>query len=480
MLPEIKKRKSLYDLVVPNNDLMEIPQASAQMVQNRPTLPPVERKPAGGMSDYELTQNASQDAKAAGVAQMTPEKRAHWARLDNEYAAEKIRRKEEKEQQKKMAVTTNQIGNMVRSGALTPEKAVEVAKLHDIEVNSDYMANYLPKIRDSRRPQLPTLDEYKQQKFAQQQVESNIAVGLPPDISPEVRSKIELDRAKANEANSAAVKNTLPPVISDLDRANTEKVRKETEQIGVAKPQQPVAISAGQSLVDPVSGKVIVQGQQKSQEEMTPYEKLAQKKLDEINRIESIPENQRTKQDKMTLQKLNTGLSADSELKAASELRKEFNANQTIKSYQIVNQSANAIKSAYEMSTNPDTQSRLASDQVLAVAFQKMLDPQSVVRESEYERLPEGAALYSKLAGFLPKLLEGGLSIRDEDRKAVLDMAQKFLEGHQAAINRHINRYNTLAEQYGINSELVTGGVVDKAANSSGSNVSKVAEKFGF
>jgi hypothetical protein len=134
------------------------------------------------------------------------------------------------------------------------------------------MANYLPKIRDSRRPQLPTLDEYKQQKFAQQQAESNIAVGLPPDISPEVRSKIELDRAKANEANSAAVKNTLPPVVSNLDIANEEKIRKETEQIGVAKPQPPVAISAGQSLVDPVSGKVIVQGQQKDETPKGSYE----------------------------------------------------------------------------------------------------------------------------------------------------------------------------------------------------------------
>ena len=35
----------------------------------------------GTMSDYGLMRKATQDAKAAGVAQMTPEKRAHWASL---------------------------------------------------------------------------------------------------------------------------------------------------------------------------------------------------------------------------------------------------------------------------------------------------------------------------------------------------------------------------------------------------------------
>ncbi|MFA5381910.1 MAG: hypothetical protein WC356_02005 [Candidatus Micrarchaeia archaeon] len=259
MLPEIKKRKTLSDLYteqVGGLGLPEIPQASLQMAQQmptqEPTMPAIERKPVSAMDNYELTQNASRDAKAAGVAQMTPEKRLHWARLDNEFAAEKIRRKEEKEAEKKRAMTTNQIGNMVRSGALTPEKAVEVAKLHEIDTSPDYMANYLPKIKDTRRPTLPTIDEYKQQKYVEQQLAMQ---------SEMQQADLAVKQSTANKNNADAAKNLMPPIVSDLDRANTAKTIAETGQIGKEKSLPPISVGQGETLVDPTSGKVIATGQ---------------------------------------------------------------------------------------------------------------------------------------------------------------------------------------------------------------------------
>jgi hypothetical protein len=453
MLPEIKKRKTLSDLYteqVGGLGLPEIPQASLQMAQpmppQEPTMPAIERKPVSAMDNYELTQNASRDAKAAGVAQMTPEKRLHWARLDNEFAAEKIRRKEEKEAGKKKAATTNQIGNMVRTGAITPEDAVRVAKLHEIDTSPDYMANYLPKIKDTRRPALPTIDEYKQQKYVEQQLAMQ---------SEMQQADLSVKQSLANKNNADAAKNLMPPIVSDLEKAQAEQIRANMNK-------KPSDLEKAQT------DKILSEIGQNKQDEMTPYEKLAQKKLDEIERIESIPEADRTIKDKQVLGKLKTGLTADAELKAASDLRKEFNASQVLKAYQIVSQSAKAIESAYNMSTNPDTKSRIASDQALGVAFQKMLDPQSVVRESEYERTPEGVSLMNRLAAWIPKLAEGGMGITDSDRKALYDMAKQFLAGHKNTVEQHVSRYNKLAQEYGINPELVTGGIID----GSGDNVS--------
>jgi len=153
-------------------------------------------------------------------------------------------------------------------------------------------------------------------------------------------------------------------------------------------------------------------------------------------------------------------ISADDKgLARASGLRKEFQESPIYKNYQTVNSQFNSLKSAYSLSLNPDNESRAASDQALIVTLNKMLDPTSVVRESEFSRTEVGVGLMNRIQSYLPKLKKGGQAISNTDRKAVYNMAEKLLQGSQEGLNQHIDRYVNIAQQYGVDPKLILGDI---------------------
>jgi hypothetical protein len=147
------------------------------------------------------------------------------------------------------------------------------------------------------------------------------------------------------------------------------------------------------------------------------------------------------------------------DLASATTLRKEFDASKITKNYQTIERSERGMRAAYEMSLKPDIKSKVGSDQALAVLFQKMLDPDSVVRESEYARTPEGIGIMNRVESYLPQLQKGGLAISDDDRKALYDMADKLLQESKKSMNTHIARYEKLSGLYKVPSEYVLGNI---------------------
>lgn len=145
-------------------------------------------------------------------------------------------------------------------------------------------------------------------------------------------------------------------------------------------------------------------------------------------------------------------------LATATVLRKEFNAAQVNKDFATIQRNEAGMKHALSLSMRPGF-SRVASDQALAVQFQKILDPASVVRESEYARTPEGVAVLNRLEGAVDKLQRGGLAMTDSDRKAMVEMAEKLLEEAKMSMNRHIERYSHLADDYGVEGKLIFGNI---------------------
>ena len=154
-----------------------------------------------------------------------------------------------------------------------------------------------------------------------------------------------------------------------------------------------------------------------------------------------------------------TGMSSKDTLETATVLRKEFDQSKTFTDFQTVNRAEKGIMQAYKTSLDPKTQSKVASDQALAVMFQKMLDPTSVVRESEYARTPEGVGVVSRLESYIPKFQKGGLAISDTDRKAMVDIANKLLNESKVTMNDHIDRYTGISQQYGVDPNLVLGNI---------------------
>lgn len=150
------------------------------------------------------------------------------------------------------------------------------------------------------------------------------------------------------------------------------------------------------------------------------------------------------------------GLSGADKTKIAVTQSKEFRDDERVKNLNIIERSERGMKAALKQSKT--AKSRIASDQALGVLFQKMLDPTSVVRESEFARTPQGAALINQIKAIAPKLIKGGLKITDDDRQALVDMAQKLLNEAKITANQAFSEFSTRAKQIGLNEKIVFGG----------------------
>jgi hypothetical protein len=164
-LPEFPKRKSLFELYDKYVNLSSQPPDPSTMTDPSTLTMP------------ELTQRASAGAREAGVSQIPAEKRLLWAKLDNDFAAEKLRRAAEILREKDVKKIESQnvqkihhIGEEVRLGIIKPEEATLIAKLHNIDYPAENFVKYLPEFRTNRvPPNVPTQWEYLHPEIPQQQ-----------------------------------------------------------------------------------------------------------------------------------------------------------------------------------------------------------------------------------------------------------------------------------------------------------------------
>lgn len=152
------------------------------------------------------------------------------------------------------------------------------------------------------------------------------------------------------------------------------------------------------------------------------------------------------------------GLSTKDKVTVAVTQAKEFRADPRIENLGIVERSERGMASALNQARKGGTANRIASDQALGVLFQKMLDPTSVVRESEFARTPQGASMINRITGSIKQLVTGGLGLEDEDRQALVDMAQRLLREAKISANRAFDEFTTRADTIGLNKKIVFGG----------------------
>lgn len=68
-----------------------------------------------------------------------------------------------------------------------------------------------------------------------------------------------------------------------------------------------------------------------------------------------------------------------------------------------------------------------ATDQALITLFNKMLDPGSVVRESEFERTPSTLSLFDRAEGLQQKFVKGGVGITQAAREDIVNVSRELL-----------------------------------------------------
>lgn len=153
-------------------------------------------------------------------------------------------------------------------------------------------------------------------------------------------------------------------------------------------------------------------------------------------------------------------IARQSELNNATRLRTEFINRPEVKDFVTVNTNVNAMDSLLNMALAEKTKENyVAIDQGLITMYNKLTDPQSVVRESEYARTPENLPIVNRIQGAIGKIKAGGAGLTDEDRKALVEGAKIILKERASPYNSALVEYTDLASQYGLDSSMVTRGM---------------------
>jgi hypothetical protein len=97
-----------------------------------------------------------------------------------------------------------------------------------------------------------------------------------------------------------------------------------------------------------------------------------------------------------------------------------------------------------------------AGDIALITGFMKMLDPGSVVRETEFATARDTAGLFTQLENRLQKAQNGQL-LQPEQRKQYVSLAKQYLEAAQKKAEQEKKDLNAVVKNYKLNPENIFG-----------------------
>ena len=104
-----------------------------------------------------------------------------------------------------------------------------------------------------------------------------------------------------------------------------------------------------------------------------------------------------------------------------------------------------------------------AASQGVLVSFQKLLDPTSVVRESEYARSASGLALLDRMNGFATKLRLGGAGLTAENLREFADLGTKYLANDIEFQNIETALVKRQAEAWGLDlTTILPAGAIEE------------------
>jgi hypothetical protein len=106
----------------------------------------------------------------------------------------------------------------------------------------------------------------------------------------------------------------------------------------------------------------------------------------------------------------------------------------------------------------------VGSVEAIRVPFERMIDPNSVVRENEYARQAYGLSLLNRLEGVYQKYFQGGGDIPYDVLAGMVETGRQFMEGLQAWNAAEAQRIQDTAQEFGISPTLIMGVEAGPAA----------------
>jgi hypothetical protein len=141
------------------------------------------------------------------------------------------------------------------------------------------------------------------------------------------------------------------------------------------------------------------------------------------------------------------GVDPDKKFNQEEKIRKEYQARTKV--YGELGTTFSNIKSSAEVKTGP-------GDIALITSFMKMLDPGSVVRETEFATARDTAGLYTRLENSLKKA-ESGQFLQPNQRKEFVDLAKQYLDSAQKKAGDDKTALGVVVKNYKLNSDNVFG-----------------------
>jgi hypothetical protein len=155
-----------------------------------------------------------------------------------------------------------------------------------------------------------------------------------------------------------------------------------------------------------------------------------------------------TKKAVLELKALESGVGDPKEKFAQEEkIRKEFQGRTKV--YGELQGTYNNIKASADTGNGP-------GDIALITSFMKMLDPGSVVRETEFATARDTAGLFTQLENRLQKAKNGAL-LNDAQRKEYVELSQKYLDSAQKKAAQERKDLGIVIKNYKLNPENVFG-----------------------
>lgn len=140
------------------------------------------------------------------------------------------------------------------------------------------------------------------------------------------------------------------------------------------------------------------------------------------------------------------------------KLSGQFKAEPIVKTFPEIQKSVDNMEAAFE-AFQLDPSTFVAIDQALISSFNKILDPGSVVRESEFERTAQSLGLPQRIIGSLVKLTKGGAGLSNTDRLALVELARDLQSKAEGRFNEKITEFEKRAVQARVPRDFVLAGV---------------------
>jgi len=132
-----------------------------------------------------------------------------------------------------------------------------------------------------------------------------------------------------------------------------------------------------------------------------------------------------------------------------TNLRKEFQNLPETKAF-------GEMKAAYGQVLEGLNKANAVGDLAAATKIMKLLDPGSVVRESELAMAMQAGGLMDRVANYATNIMQG-TKLSPAQRKDFADLAQSLFSVSFDAFGEKRNQYRNLADQYGFNVNRVVG-----------------------